>query len=601
MSMQLDLTLEGVKNHYASGLSPQQLLHEIRLRASEVEDHNIFIHLLSEQEIQPHIERVMSLPRESSALWGVPFVLKDNIDLDGIPTTAACKEFAYVPSTSATVAQNLMSMGAIPIGKANLDQFATGLNGTRSPWGPCKNSFDKRYLSGGSSAGSAVAVALGLASFSLGTDTAGSGRVPACFNNLVGVKPTRGLLSTTGVVPACKSLDCVSIFALHSDDANQILAVAEGYDSSDAYSRKNSTSNSSGHYGSFSGELTLGVVSQAQLRFFNNEDYATAYQATLDALADSGVNLVEIDYSPFDEVARLLYEGPWVAERYIATLPLIEEQPEAVFPVVRDIIAPGGQPSAAELFKAQYRLSELQKPCNEQLAKVDALLTPTAGSLFTIDEMLEEPIKRNSELGYYMNFVNLLDLAAVAVPTAITKNGLPFGITLSASAFSDRRLLSIANRLQNQFGLSLGATATELPTLSTTQVARTDWMDLAVCGAHLEGMPLNFQLLDRGAYLVQKTKTADEYKLYAMNEEPVQRPALIKSSEAGTAIDVEVWRMPSAEFGSFLSGIGSPLGLGKVKLADGNMVCGFIAEANAANDAVDISELGGWRAYVGKT
>ena len=409
MSLQLDLTLDGIKAHYASGLTPQQLMSELRSRAELANEHNIFIHLLSEEEMQPWIDGLMSMNPDKSVLWGVPFVLKDNIDLAGIPTTAACEAFTYVPTDTASVAKQLISMGALPVGKANLDQFATGLNGTRSPWGACKNSFDKRLVSGGSSAGSAVAVAMGLASFSLGTDTAGSGRVPACFNNLVGVKPTRGMLSTTGVVPACKSLDCVSIFALHCDDANDILAVAEGYDSSDAYSRVNAVSNAKGNYGCFNGQLTLGVIAPEQLQFFGDDEYAAVYQETIDKLIKSGVQVTEIDYEPFDEVARLLYEGPWVAERYLATLPLIEEQPEAVFPVVRNIISGGGKPTAAELFKAQYRLSELQKPCLAQLENIDALLTPTAGSLFSIEQMLEEPIKRNSELGYYMNFVNLLD------------------------------------------------------------------------------------------------------------------------------------------------------------------------------------------------
>lgn len=598
MSSYLDMTLSGIKAQYDSGVTPEQLMSDLRGRATSADEHNIFIHLLSESEIQTYIDKLKTMDRESSPLWGVPFVLKDNIDLADIPTTAACKEFAYVPSTSSFVASRLIAMGAIPIGKANLDQFATGLNGTRSPWGPCKNSFNPELLSGGSSAGSAVAVALGLASFSLGTDTAGSGRVPACFNNLVGVKPTRGLLSTTGVVPACKSLDCVSIFALHCDDANEILAIAEGYDSSDAYGRPNTVINSKQYYGRFDGPLTVGVISDSQLKFFEDDEYEAAYRSTVNALVAAGVGIEEIDYEPFDEVARLLYEGPWVAERYLATLPLIKEQPESVFPVVREIISGGGKPTAVELFEAEYRLNELKKPCLAQFEKLDALLTPTAGSLFSIQQMLDQPIKRNSELGYYMNFVNLLDLAAVAVPTTFTSGGLPFGVTLSAPAFSDRRLLSIANRLQALFQLPLGATEVPLPELSSKSVARNDMMDLVVCGAHLEGMPLNHQLLERGAVLVKKTVTASEYKLYALNETPVRRPALVRVGPEGVAIEVEVWKMPAVEFGSFIAGIASPLGLGKVKLADGDMVTGFISEACSTVSATDITHLGGWRAFV---
>ncbi|MFK7853580.1 MAG: allophanate hydrolase [Granulosicoccus sp.] len=598
MNIAHDMTLDGIRKQYAAGVTPMQLMQALRKRALEHSEHNIFIHLLSDDELAPWIDALMTMDKDCTALWGVPFVLKDNIDLADIPTTAACEAFTFTPSSTAFVAQQFIDQGALPLGKANLDQFATGLNGTRSPWGPCRNSFDKRLVSGGSSAGSAVAVGLGLASFSLGTDTAGSGRVPASFNNLVGVKPTRGLLSTSGVVPACKSLDCVSIFALHCDDANEILAIAEGYDPSDAYSRENSYSNKSANYGHFDGALTLGVLPSDQLRFFGDKDYESAYLSSIETLKSQGIKCVEVDYAPFDEVARLLYEGPWVAERYIATLPLIEEQPEAIFPAVRDIVAPGGKPTAAELFRAQYRLNELMKPCNDQLAQLDALLTPTAGRLFTIEEMLEEPIKRNSELGYYMNFVNLLDLAAIAVPTAFTAKGLPFGVTLSAPAFSDRRLLSIANRFQKIFELSIGTSTQTVPPLTKKPAQRTDWMELVVCGAHLEGMPLNNQLTDRGSYLLEKTTTSTDYQLFALHEEPIERPALVRSIDDGVAIEVEVWNFPSSELGSFLAGIASPLGLGNVSLADGRSATGFIAEACAIEMASDVTSFGGWRAYL---
>lgn len=593
-----DLTLAGVRERYAQGTTPAQLMAELREQAQSLSEHNMFIHLLTADELQPWIERLAQLDPEDTPLWGVPFVMKDNIDLAGIPTTAACEAFAYTATDTAFVVQQLLDAGALPLGKANLDQFATGLNGTRSPWGPCRNSIDPTLVSGGSSAGSAVSVALGLASFSLGTDTAGSGRIPACFNNLLGVKPTRGLLSASGVVPACRSLDCVSIFALHADDANAVLAVAEGYDPEDGYSRNNPNDNQADGYGCFSGTLTLGVIPESQLKFFGDDDYQQAYHDTLDALQSHGVQLQEIDYRPFDEVARLLYEGPWVAERYLATLPLIEEQPESVFPVVRDIIAPGGKPSAVELFRAQYRLEELRQRCAAQMNGIDALMTPTAGKLFSIEEMLEAPIKCNSELGYYMNFMNLLDMAAVAVPTAFTPKGRPFGITLGAAAFTDRRLLSIANRIQQQLPLSVAAGQKSMPPLTDRKVGRSDWMELAVCGAHLHGMPLNWQLLDRGAHWLESTWTTADYRLYALSEKNVQRPALLRVDEGGVAIDVEVWRLPTAELGSFLMGIAAPLGLGKVSLEGGRQVCGFIAEATASGaGAVDISEFGGWRAY----
>ena len=600
MKSSIDMTLSGVKARYADGLTPAALMAELRDKAQQFVDHNIFIHLLTDEQIAPYLERLQTMDRQATPLWGIPFVLKDNIDLAEIPTTAGCEAFTYSPETSAFVVQRLIDQGALPLGKANLDQFATGLNGTRSPWGACKNSFDPTLVSGGSSSGSAVAVALGLATFSLGTDTAGSGRIPACFNNLVGVKPSRGLVSAQGVVPACRSLDCVSIFALHCDDANVILAAAEGYDGNDGYSRRNPYDNRQQNYGRFEDALTLGVIASDQLQFFGDADYQAAYAQTVDALSSSGVTLKEIDYEPFDETARLLYEGPWVAERYVATLPLIKDNPDAVFPVVRDIITGGATPTAVDLFLAQYRLQELRQRCTQVMSSIDALLTPTAGRLFSIEEMLAEPMRHNSELGYYMNFVNLLDMAAVAVPTAFTDSKLPFGVTLSAPAFSDRLLLSIANRLQGSSSLTLGTSKIPVPEMNATSVSRTERMELVVCGAHLQGLPLNHQLVDRGARLVQKTHTTSNYRMYALDETPVLRPALVRTNEEGQPIEVEVWSLPASEVGSFLQQIGAPLGLGKVQLADGQQVSGFIAEPAALNGATDITELGGWRAYRAK-
>jgi len=598
MNHPVDMTLAGVRARYEAGLTPAQLMQELRNKALEFDSYNVFIRLLNETELAPYLERLSQMDKSSCPLWGIPFVMKDNIDLAGIPTTAACEAFTYTPDQSAVVVQQLINLGALPVGKANLDQFATGLNGTRSPWGACGNSFDPSLVSGGSSSGSAVSVALGLASFSLGTDTAGSGRIPACFNNLVGVKPSRGLLSASGVVPACRSLDCVSIFALHCDDANTVLAAAEGHDELDGYSRHNPYDNQQHTYGRYKGALALGIVADEQLKFFGDKHYEAAYQSTIATLRDSGITLVEIDYSPFDEAARLLYEGPWVSERYVATLPLIKENPEAMFPVVRDIISGGETPSAAELFKAQYRLQDLRKRCAAIVDSVDALLTPTAGALFTIKQMLDKPVQHNSELGYYMNFVNLLDMAAIAVPTSFTDNGLPFGITLSAPAFSDRRLLSIANRIHEAADVSLGATGLTKPAQSNAVATRTDLMPLVVCGAHLQGLPLNHQLVERGATLLEKTQTKDCYRLYALESGTVKRPALIRVDNEGAAIDVEVWQIPTVEVGSFLANVPAPLGLGRVQLSDGRELTGFIAEPAALTGAKDITALGGWRAYV---
>lgn len=597
------MTIANLSKAYRDGtLTPAGVMADIRCRAEEFADRNIWIHLLSAAEQQPYLAALADRDPQQCPLWGIPFAIKDNIDLAGIPTTAGCEAFTYTPSISAPVVQQLLDAGAIPVGKTNLDQFATGLNGTRSPWGPCRNAFDPDYISGGSSSGSAVSVALGLASFSLGTDTAGSGRVPAAFNNLVGLKPTRGLLSARGMVPACRSLDCISIMALNSDDANVVLASAEGFDTGDGYSRHNCYDNLSRHYGYRQGPLKVGVLPEDQLQFFGDSDYRDAYAGTLEKLTDLGFELVEVDYQPFDEAARLLYEGPWVAERYIACQPLIEKNPAALHPVIRAIVAPGGEPKATELFRAQYRLEALKQVCVATLEQLDCLLTPTAGRLFPVNEMLAEPILHNSQLGYYTNFMNLLDMTSVAVPTAFTTAGLPFGVTLVGNAFSDRALLSIANRIQQGLALPVGTDAasaepTGLPQLQQP-VADNRNIDVLVCGAHLEGLPLNWQLTERGGILKSRTRTKPCYRMYALAGGPPLRPGLIMDKQHGAAIEVEIWSVPAAEFGSFVVGIPAPLGIGKVVVEDGAVVSGFICEPRGVEGATDITHLGGWRAYL---
>ena len=594
-----DLSLAGVRAAYADGLDPAALLDAIRRRAAGLDSHRIFIHLLDEAEQRPHLERLASLDPATASLWGVPFVMKDNMDLAGVPTTAACEAFARVPDANATVVQRMLDAGALPVGKTNLDQFATGLNGTRSPWGACRNSHDPEYISGGSSSGSAVAVALGLASFGFGTDTAGSGRVPAGFNNLVGLKPTRGLVPNTGVVPACRSLDCVSTFALHVDDANAVLAVAEGIDPDDGYSRANRGDNAASRYGRRAGPLAIGVPDAAGLRFFGDDAYEAAWRATLDALsaADASSSFVEIDYAPFDEAARLLYEGPWVAERYVATLPLIETDPDALFPVVRDIIAGGEAPRATALFRAQYRLEALRRTCAAALDGVDCLMTPSAGRLFTIDEMLAEPVRRNSELGHYTNFVNLLDMAALALPAGFTPTGLPFGVTLSAAAFGDRALLSIGNRLATRLAVPLGAAHAPAPALASTPVGPADRTELLVCGAHMRGLPLNGQLVERGARFLAEVRTAPAYRLHALDGEPA-RPGLVRVADGGVEIAAELWSVPNAELGGFVAAVPAPLGIGRVALEGGREVPGFLCEAAGVAGARDVSAHGGWRAWL---
>jgi allophanate hydrolase len=594
-----DMSVASLRTAYLQQrLTPEQVMADIRRRSEAYQGQNIWIHLLSEMEQAEYLEGLKALDIEASPLWGIPFAIKDNIDLGGIPTTAACEAFAYVPARSARVVELLIEAGAIPVGKSNLDQFATGLNGTRSPWGACRNAFDPEKISGGSSSGSAVAVALGLASFSLGTDTAGSGRVPACFNNLVGLKPSRGVLSTRGVVPACRSLDCVSIFAYNTDDADLVLSVAEGEDEEDGYSRANPYQNQKRSYGERNGVLKLGVIPEGQLKFFADKDYEQAYFETLEQLKSNDFELIEIDYEPFDEAAKLLYEGPWVSERYIATQPLIDEAPEAMFPVVREIIAEGKAPSATALFQAQYRLSELKGLCDRQLEAVDCMLTPTAGGCFSIEQMQAQPVLHNSQLGYYTNFMNLLDLSAIALPTAMTAEGLPFGITLVGGAFHDRALLSIAQRIHKDSGLQSGASQFELTYGTSQPVGDTEQIDVVVCGAHLKGLPLNWQLTERGATLKAETRTAPVYRMYALAGGPPERPGLILDEEQGEAIQVEVWSMPADQFGSFVDGIPAPLAIGKVHLSDGSKISGFVCEAYGISGAEEITQYRGWRDYL---
>ena len=452
------LEIANLRKLYRSGeLTPRALIEQLDAHIGSEDAGHIWIRRLSLDEMLVYANSLEGRDPASLPLYGIPFAIKDNIDLAGIPTTAACPEFAYTPEKSATVVQKLIDAGAIPVGKTNLDQFATGLVGTRSPYGECQNSFDPAYISGGSSAGSAVSVASGMASFSLGTDTAGSGRVPAAFNNLVGHKPTCGLLSTSGVLPACRTLDCVSIFALTAGDVERVLESAQGFDAEDAYSRETQSSDEM-----LGASFTFGVPRTDQLAFFGNAETPGLFQAALKQLETLGGKAVEIDFAPFLDTARLLYEGPWVAERYAAIREFIEASPDAVFPVTRKIISGATRFSAADTFDALYKLKALQRIAAKVWSSVDLIVTPTAGTIYTIAEVNADPVTCNSNLGYYTNFMNLLDLSATAIPTGFQKNGLPFGITVCAQAFSDKKLLKLAScfdhNTDNNISKTLGAT-----------------------------------------------------------------------------------------------------------------------------------------------
>jgi allophanate hydrolase len=610
--------ISSLLQRYASGeLTPGQMVEAVHALIQNDTGH-VWIYTLPLETLRRYATAVEAKARTvgkaALPLYGIPFAIKDNIDLAGVPTTAACPAFAYKPQRSATVVQRLIDAGAIPIGKTNLDQFATGLNGTRSPYGACCNAFNPDYISGGSSSGSAVALAKGWVCFSLGTDTAGSGRVPAAFNNLVGYKPTRGWLSTRGVVPACRSLDCVSIFALTADDAERVLEVTASYDAEDIYSRgRQGRGPDSATQRFLEHRFRFGIPRKDQLQFFGNQEYERLFGEAIVKLQGLGGKSVEIDFAPFLEAARLLYEGPWVAERYAAIQQFFDSHSAQIIAPVREIMDSAKRYSAADAYNGVYRLRGLKRQTDRIWTEVDCLLTPTAGTIYTIQAMQQDPMRLNANLGYYTNFMNLLDYSAVAVPAGFQGDGLPFGITLAAPVHQDEILLHLAGRLQQAYALPLGATAIPLreeglpePLLiqDSSGTPRSGQPSgqvcVAVCGAHLSGLPLNSQLTSRGGRLVLSTTTSPDYKLYALPGGPPYRPGLVRveRNEQGSAIEVEVWELPTREFGSFVAGIPAPLGIGTITLANGDIVQSFLCEGYAVADAEDISRFGGWRAYM---
>ncbi|EMN8761511.1 TPA: allophanate hydrolase [Serratia marcescens] len=523
-------------------------------------------------------------------LFGVPFAIKDNIDVGGWPTSAACPAFTYQAAADATVVSNLRAAGAIALGKTNLDQFATGLVGTRSPYGAVVNSFDSRYVSGGSSSGSASVVARGLVPFALGTDTAGSGRVPAGFNNIVGLKPTKGRLSNRGVVPACRLNDTVSVFALTVADAAQVAELASGFDPADPYSRPDP------HTAPADIPAAPRFAVPAQMEFFGDVQAERAFHRALAQLQAGGATLEPLDFAPFRTLAEQLYYGPWVAERTVAIEQVLEANPQAIDPVVRGIVGNGLGYSACDAYKAEYLRAELARQIAQRLAPFDALVVPTAPTIRTLAEMAQEPVLFNSQFGTYTNFTNLADLSALALPGPLREDGLPAGITLIAPAWHDRALAAFGLRWQRQSALPLGATGRALPP-QPTPAPSAGHVRLAVVGAHLSGMPLNVQLTQRDAVRVEQTVTAPCYRLYALADTEPPKPGLARAAQ-GAAIRLELWDIPLARFGEFVAEIPAPLGIGTLLLADGRRVKGFICEAWALEGATDITEFGGWRDYL---
>lgn len=532
---------------------------------TEPTDNPVWIHRVAEGAVQA------AEAAASGALAGLRFAVKDNIDVAGMPTTAACPAYAFTPARSATAVQKLLDAGAVCVGKTNLDQFATGLSGMRSPYGDCRNAFHPDYISGGSSSGSALAVALGMADFSLGTDTAGSGRVPAAFNNLVGLKPTRGLVSNSGMVPACRSLDCVSVFAKTCARALSVLEAMQGYDAADPYSRQGSSV--------FFESKNLKLAVPDDLEFYGDAEYEKLFRRALERLG--GVQIA-IDFTPFLATQQLLYDGPWLAERTAQLQQFMAQHGDDMHPVVRDIVAGGSRFSAVDAFEAQYRLAALKRETQSVWDAADVLVVPGAPTIYTRAEMAADPVALNARLGLYTNFVNLLDLAAITVPAGFRPDGLPFGITLIGPAFSDRALAALGARFLGEDEIAVSA----------------DTVRVAVVGAHLSGMPLNRQLTERGATRVRVAKTSADYRLYDLAD---GRPGLVReigSDRHGACIEVEVWEMAAARFGSFVAQIPAPLGIGTLALEDGEQVKGFVCETYAVAGKKDITASGGWRNYL---
>lgn len=593
----LPFTLPALTEAYANGTTPEQVVDEVLARLERINDPAIFIHLCDRDSLRA-AARALGPFDPSRPLWGIPFAVKDNIDVAGLPTTAGCPAYAYTPGSDAFVVARLRAAGAIMIGKTNLDQFATGLVGIRSPYGAPRNSIDPLIVPGGSSGGSGVVVGHGAVAFSLGTDTAGSGRVPAALNNIVGLKPTLGTLSASGVVPACRTLDTVSIFAATVADAYAAYSVARGFDASDAYSRRfpatPMTAPADG--------LRIGIPSAASAQFFGDTAQQAAFSRDVALLVAGGATIVEFDFEPLFAIARMLYEGAWVAERHTVIADLLTTNPQAVHPVTRQIISHAESMSADDAFLGFYRLAGLKRACEAVLEDVDMLCVPTIPNFATLAELEEDPIGPNNRMGTYTNFVNLLDMCGIAVPTAPRSDGRPGSVTLLAQAGQDAEVAAVAQGFETDCPRCLGATSFSLPTPEPLPAKAPDRIELAVCGAHMTGLPLNGQLTDLGATFVRADTTAPRYRFYALADGPPQRPGLVRSAPSeGAAIALEIWSMPLTAMGAFMTAIPAPLSIGSVELSDGSWIKGFLCEASGTQGATDITALADWRAFLNTT
>jgi allophanate hydrolase len=584
-----------VAAHRAGTMTPAQTVARSYARIRDYNDPAVFISLRDEKDALAEAEALTKKDAAQLPLYGVPVAVKDNIDAQGLPTTAACPAFSYSPAHDSTAVAKLRAAGAIIIGKTNLDQFATGLVGVRSPYGIPVNPIRGDLIPGGSSSGSGVAVSAGLVPLALGTDTAGSGRVPAMLNNIVGLKPSLGLISTAGLVPACRTLDCISVFSLTVDDAMTALQVMAGPDGADPFSRNRRLAEVT----AFPRNLRLGIPRNGQLIFFGDKASEKAYGEALQRWTSLGATLVEFDLEPFYETARLLYEGPWVAERYLVIRNMLASSPDSIHPVTREITAAGARLTAADTFAALYRLQALRRIAERAFTNLDAVVLPTAPTAYSTAQVLANPIELNSRLGTYTNFVNLLDLCGLALPAAMRPDGIPFGITLLAPAGHDAQLASIGRVFHADTKLKMGAKGlTQPPLASLPSGVHGDEIAIAVVGAHLSGMALNGELKTLGGRLLEQAATAPDYTLYALSTTPPKPGMLRVEAGKGSSIELEIWALSAAAFGKFVAAIPPPLSIGTIRLTDGRDVKGFIVEPAAINGARDISGFGGWRAFM---
>ena len=572
MNLPKKLSIDWLRRAYLSGAAtPQAVVEACRKRAEAGAEYHAWIHLMTMEEIAPYLEALNEKPMEECPLWGIPFAIKDNIDLMGIPTTAGSPEYAYQPEQTAEIVRRALEAGAIPLGKTNLDQFATGLVGTRSPYGEAHNALKPELISGGSSSGSAVAVAMGQAAFSFGTDTAGSGRVPAALHGLYGWKASIGAFPAHGVVPACRSLDCVSVFATSLEDALTVDQCVRGFTELDPWSRSlpMQTPQPPQH---------IYIAKLEESDFFGPyaEQYHKAWKKAVARVKTMGIPVTEMDDVMFRDAASILYGGPLVAERWAALGDFATEHPEGVFPVTLEVLKSGAgdQYSAAALFQAQHKLKAYQMK-TKTLLDGAVYLTPTCGGTWTRDQVRENPIDANTAMGRFTNHCNLLDLCAAAIPAGMAEKDLPFGITAFALCGKEHLVAGFAKNFE----------------------ACPEMIPLVVCGLHMQGMPLEYQMLDCGAVFVKKVMTAPAYRMYALPGTP-ERPGLVRTEQGGSALEAELWNIPADRLGGFVAGIPAPLGFGKVELDDGTICEGFLCEAVAVSGAADITECGSFRTYL---